>query len=108
MQDDTIEYNITGRKDNKSNEMIEGERAIEGERERGRVREFPKPKALPDEGKCLGSTPTPLLVASESVVTMELYDSMMKLYDITMGLRGLRNRCTNSNHSALWRHKRAL
>ena len=34
MQDDTIEYNIIGRKDNKSNEMIEGERAIEGERER--------------------------------------------------------------------------
>ena len=86
MQDDTIEYNIIGRKDNKSNEMIEGERAIEGERERGRVREFPKPKALPDEGTWLGSTPTPLLVASESVVTMELYDSMMKLYDITMGL----------------------
>ena len=86
MQDDTIEYNITGRKDNKSNEMIEGERAIEGERERGRVREFPKPNALPDEGTWLGSTPTPLLVASESVVTMELYDSKMKLYDVTMGL----------------------
>ena len=85
MQDDTIEYNITGRKDNKSNEMIEGERAIEGERERGRVREFPKPKAVPDEGTRLGR-PTPLRVASESVVTMELYDSMMKLYDVTMGL----------------------
>ena len=50
------------------------------------MREFPKPKALPDEGTWLGSTPTPLLVASESVVTMELYDSMMKLYDVTMGL----------------------
>ena len=86
IQDDTIEYNIIRRKDNKSNEMTEGERAIEGERERGRVREFPKPKALPDEGTGLGSTPPPLLVARESVVTTELYDSMMKLYDITMGL----------------------
>jgi len=37
--------------------MIEGERAIEGERERGRVREFPKPKALPDEGARLGKHP---------------------------------------------------
>ena len=34
--------------------MTEGERAIEGERERGRVREFPKPKALLDEGAWLG------------------------------------------------------
>ena len=46
--------------------MRESERAIERERERERVREFPKPKALLDEGTQLGSTPTPLPVASES------------------------------------------
>ena len=58
MQDDTISYNLIGSKDNKSNEMRESERVIERERER--VREFPKPKALLDEGARLGSTPTPL------------------------------------------------
>ena len=34
MQDDTIYYNLIGRKGNKSNEIRESERAIEGERER--------------------------------------------------------------------------
>ena len=56
MQDDTIQYNLIGSKDNKSNEMRESKRAIERER----VREFPKPKALLDEGARLRSTPTPL------------------------------------------------
>jgi len=36
--------------------MRESERVIERER----VRKFPKPKALLDEGTRLGSTPTPL------------------------------------------------
>ena len=54
MQDDTIQYNLIGSKDNKPNEMRERERKSDREGERERVREFPKPKALLDEGARLG------------------------------------------------------
>ena len=52
MQDDTIQYNLIGSKYNKPNGMREreSERAIGRER----VREFPKLKALLDEGARLG------------------------------------------------------
>ena len=56
MQDDTIQYNLIGSKYNKPNGMRESERAIERDRER----EFPKPKALLDEGARLENTSTPL------------------------------------------------
>ena len=54
MQDDTIQYNLIGSKYNKPNEMRERERKSDREGERERVREFPKPKALLDEGARLG------------------------------------------------------
>ncbi len=39
MQDDTIQYNLIGSKDNKPNEMRERERKSDRERERERERE---------------------------------------------------------------------
>ena len=54
MQDDTIQYNLIGSKYNKPNGMRERERKSDREGERERVREFPKPKALLDEGARLG------------------------------------------------------
>ena len=72
--------------------MRESKRAIERERER--VREFPKLKALLDEGTRLGSTPTPLPAASESEKDRAQPDdvsSVMYLPSLTMRSSGIRS-----------------
>ena len=67
MQDDTIQYNLIGSKDNKPNEMRERERKSDREGEREREWEsFRNRKPYLMKAPGLESTPTPLPAASES------------------------------------------
>ena len=95
MQDDTIQYNLIGSKYNKPNGMRERERKSDREGERERVREFPKPKALLDEGARLGkhthSSPGSKRKVKKHRAQPDDVSSVMCLPSLTVRSSGIRS-----------------